>query len=327
MLNEFYKRINLNTELKNISERICQLYKIGDYIKDEVILIGYEDFNYILTTSKAQYCVKIFNKDRTMEEIRSYITRIKMVSNLDINTPKPLQVSNIYLQIIEFNNIQYRVCVFEHIDGKSFYELKAMPSDDEIKSIVQQMSKIHNLKLKPEFIYDPCTITNFQKEYDSKKKYLDSKYSKLFSELSMRFKNIELDKLPQCFIHGDIIKSNIMKDTNGSVWIIDFASSNYLPRIVDLAVAACDLCLNSNNKEDTIRKTHLMLSEYQKYAKLTEYELEVFPLLYDLANAIGILQICYLNNFAPISEEDKFWLKESEKGLNFSDLDFWNSIL
>lgn len=52
-----------------------------------------------------------------------------------------------------------------------------------------------------------------------------------------------------------------------------------------------------------------------------------FLLLYDLANAIGILQICYLNNFAPISEEDKFWLKESEKGLNFSDSDFWNSIL
>ncbi len=71
----------------------------------------------------------------------------------------------------------------------------------------------------------------------------------------------------------------------------------------------------------------MILEEYQKYNKLTDYELDCFPLFYDLANAMGILQISYLNSLGETSEEDKFWLTESEKGLSFSTQDFWKSII
>lgn len=167
----------------------------------------------------------------------------------------------------------------------------------------------------------------FYKRIWKKGKYLDAKYNSLFENLTKRLKNVKLDNLPTCFIHGDIIKSNIIKDKEGKLWIIDFAVSNYLPRIVDLAVTACDICLNSNNKNKTIESTRMIINEYQKYNKLTNYELECFPLFYDLANAIGILQISYLSRFKETSKEDKFWLEESEKGLNFSNENFWNQII
>ena len=61
MLREFAKRINLNTDLDNISKEICNEYNLGQYISDTIIEIGYEDFNYILETSSGKYCVKIFN--------------------------------------------------------------------------------------------------------------------------------------------------------------------------------------------------------------------------------------------------------------------------
>ena len=48
---------------------------------------------------------------------------------------------------------------------------------------------------------------------------------------------------------------------------------------------------------------------------------------YDLANAMGILQISYLNSLGETSAEDKFWLTESEKGLRFSTPHFWKSII
>ena len=35
--------------------------------------------------------------------------------------------------------------------------------------------------------------------------------------------------------------ATVMKDNNGKLWIIDFAVSNYMPRIVDLAVSSCNL--------------------------------------------------------------------------------------
>ena len=58
MYQEFYDRINLNTNLENISKEICKKYNLGEYISDELILVGYEDFNYTLNTTKGKYCVK-----------------------------------------------------------------------------------------------------------------------------------------------------------------------------------------------------------------------------------------------------------------------------
>ncbi len=60
--------------------------------------------------------------------------------------------------------------------------------------------------------------------------------------------------------------------------------------------------------------------------KLTDYELEQFPLFFDIANAMGMLQISHLNTLGESSEEDKFWYDESEKGLKFSDKEFWKDI-
>ena len=150
-------------------------------------------------------------------------------------------------------------------------------------------------------------------------------YKKL-SELLIRFKDVDMKKLPHAFTHGDIINTNVMKDNNGKLWIIDFAVSNYLPRIVDLAVSSCNLCLNPESIKETRSKTKMILKEYEKYNKLTDYEKEVFPIFFDIANAMGILQISYLISQGEASEEDKFWYNESEKGLEFSDNNFWNGI-
>jgi len=59
-LQDFDKRINLNTGLENISKEICTIYGLGDFVSNEIIPIGYEDYNYYLTTSDNKYCVKIF---------------------------------------------------------------------------------------------------------------------------------------------------------------------------------------------------------------------------------------------------------------------------
>ncbi len=63
-------------------------------------------------------------------------------------------------------------------------------------------------------------------------------------------------------------------------------------------------------------------NDNRKYNKLTDYEKEQFPIFFDIANAIGILQISYLSTLLETSEEDKFWYDESEKGLAFGDFDF-----
>lgn len=327
MLEDFYERINLKSELSDLSKVICEKYNLGQYISEELILVGYEDFNFILSTSTNKFCVKIFNKARTYEDVRKYIDRIELANSLNINTPKVYNCDNSTLCDIVLNDTKFRLCVFQYIDGKSFYDLNEIPTQAEIKNIIEQMAHIHNAKLESDFIYDKWTITNFVKEYEEKGKYLDNKYNKIFESLVHKITNVKFEKLPTCFVHGDIISSNVMKDSRHKLWIIDFAISNYLPRIVDLAVTSCNLCLNPESIDKTIESTKMILAEYQKYNKLTDYELECFPLFYDLANAMGILQISYLNSLGETSEEDAFWLSESEKGLSFSTPDFWEIII
>lgn len=327
MLKEFYDRINLKSDLTDLSKIICKKYNLGQYISDEIILVGYEDFNFILTTNIGKFCVKIFNKDRTYEDVKKYVDRIELANSLNINTPKVYNCNNSILCEIVLNDTKFRLCVFEYIDGKSFYDLNKIPTEVEIRNIIEQMAHIHSAKLESDFIYDKWTITNFIKEYEEKGKYLDNKYNKILRSLIDRIASVKFEELPTSFVHGDIISSNVMKYNNNKLWIIDFAVSNYLPRIVDLAVTSCNLCLNPESIDKTIESTRMILDEYQKYNKLIDYELECFPLFYDLANAMGILQISYLNSLGEASKEDEFWLAESKKGLSFSTPNFWKSII
>lgn len=326
MEEEFLNRINLNTDLSNISKQICKEYDIGEYVSDSIITVGYEDFNYILETTTGKYCIKIFNKERTDEDCKNYVDRIELASNININTPKLCKSNNKSELDIEWEDVKYRLCVFEYINGKSFYDLGITPNESEIKEIIRQMAIIHKAILKSDFIYDKWAIINFEKEFMDKRQHINEKNYNKLNELLNKFRKIEINKLPHAFTHGDIISTNVMRDDNDKLWIIDFAVSNYLPRIIDLAVSACNLCLEPNSIERTKSKIMMILNEYEKYNKLTDYEKEVLPIFFDIANAMGILQISYLLSKGESSEEDEFWYNESEKGLEFSDKEFWNEI-
>lgn len=177
-LQDFNKRIELNTDLKNISQKICESYNLGEFISNELITIGYEDYNYYLTTSNEKYCVKIFSKIRTKEDIKNYLDRIRTVANSEINAPKPLIVNSDITLSLDYEDNHYDICVFEYINGKNFFELEEKPSKDVIKEIARQTAMINNLDIKPDFIYDTWAIINFEKEYKQKREYLSDSYKR-----------------------------------------------------------------------------------------------------------------------------------------------------
>ena len=326
-LQDFNRRIELNTDLKNISEQICSKYNLGEFISNELITIGYEDYNYYLTTSKGKYCVKIFSKIRTNEDIKNYLDRIRVVANSNINAPKPLFIDEDIFYSLDFENNHYDICVFEYINGKNYFELNQKPNKEEIREIAKQTAMINNLDIKPEFIYDAWAIINFEEEYKRKRIYLEDYYQKEFDNLLKELKCIDFDKLPKAFVHGDIINTNVMKDNNSKIWIIDFAVSNYLPRIIDLAVISCNMCLDESSKQTTIDNITTLLTEYNKYNQLTEYELETFWTFYKLANAMHILQPIFIAKTEEDSEENQYWLNEGKVGYSYSDSKSFSKIL
>lgn len=320
-MENFFERIDVNASLKEISRLICSKCGLDSYISSQIIEVGYEDFNFIIETNKQKYFIKIFNKNRTNEDCSNYMDRIKLSNNIGINAPKIISFDS-----IDIEDKKLKFVILEYIDGKSFMDLGTMPNETEIKEIIRQMANIHRAELKSDFIYDTWTITNFTNEFNQKGNCLDEQYYKRFKELSDKLQEVDLSKLPHSFVHGDIISSNVIKDNDNKLWIIDFAVSNYLPRIIDLVVTGVNLCLDPNSRENTIKNFKLIISEYEKYNKLTDYEKQIIPLFYDLGNAMGILQINHLKQNNDYSDEDEYWLKVSEEGLKFSNKGFWNEV-
>lgn len=320
-MEDFFERIDVKSSLSEIAREMCLKCGIDDYVSSQIVEVGYEDFNFIIETKTQKFFAKIFHKGRTSKDCSNYMDRIKLSNTIDINTPKTIMFDS-----IRIDDKDLKFVVFEYINGKSFLDLEEMPTETEIKEIIRQMANIHRAELKSDFIYDTWTITNFTNEFNNKGKCLDEQYYNRFKDLSDKLQKVDLSKLPHSFVHGDIISSNVIKDENDKLWIIDFAVSNYLPRIIDLVVTGDNLCLDPNSRENTMKNFKLIIDEYEKYNKLTDYEKQIIPLFYDIGNAMGILQINAIKQDGEYSDEDEYWLKVSEKGLEYSDEQFWSEI-
>lgn len=307
-MNNFQKRIGYDGNLEPLLSKISEDFKIGEYLSHSIVTMGYEDFNLILKTNKGNFFVKIFAKFRNEKECYRYINVIESILKAGISHPLLYKSSQGYLYQIKMDKTIIRLCIMEYIDGKTFYELKKDPTNGEIRFIVKQAALINKVKIKPDFVYDNWAITNFLEQYDKKAKYLDKENKKLISPLAQTFKSLSIKTLPHCLAHGDITKTNTMKDKNGRIYIIDFAVSNYYPRIQELAVLICDLLSKNNYKK--------VLDEYQKYIKLTSDEIKKLPLYVKLAHAMHVLcgtyeKVVNKNN----SAENEYFIKIGRAGL------------
>ena len=98
-MNDFEKRINLNFPLEILSKEICKNYNLGEFIKNELIKIGYEDYNYILTTNTGKYVVKVFSNLRTDEDCQNLADRASIPKKFNVSSPNIFDVNgkNLYI--------------------------------------------------------------------------------------------------------------------------------------------------------------------------------------------------------------------------------------
>ena len=316
-MNNFDKRINLNVPLKDLSLIVCRQYNLGKFIDNKLIKIGYEDYNYILTTSKGKFVVKVFSNERTDEDCIHLAERASVPIEYGLSCPKIYKVDNNALAIVSLKDNKYRLIVMDYIEGNDFFTLKQLPNDDEIKLIAQELAKLNQIQYNPPFIYDKWAIINFAKEYENYKDILDKENQSELEKVYQMFENVDFSKLKYGYVHGDIIETNVIKDSNGkSLYFIDFSVANYLPRIVDIAVTICDLCLNLDDVNVSKQRIKEFLSSYESISSLSKYEKECLKVFLLTHQANTILQTTkekkILNND---SQENESFLRKSKFGL------------
>jgi len=233
-----------------------------------------------------------------------------------VSIPKLYKSNQGYLHILKIGQLTLRMCVMDFIDGKDFFTSKIQITKKDGLLIAHQASLINSINIKPKKIYDSWAVTNFQLEFKKKSQYLDSDDLKLIEPLLEKFQNLEIATLPHCFAHGDIIRTNVIKDKNNKIWIVDFSVSNVYPRIQELAVLACDILFNKDNKKESEQNLKDALEEYQKITKLTSKELLSLPTYIKLAHAMHVLCATYekkANNNN--SKENEYFLDIGKSGL------------
>ena len=315
-MDNFKKRINLNTSLSELAKNVCEKYKLGEFKSCRAIKIGYEDFNFILTTDSDKYVVKVFNKNRTDEDCENLAKRASLPYEKGFSCPKIYKCGRKLVYMGDINGNKYRLLVMEYINGKDFYSLQKLPTDFELEEIAHEMAKLNNIKFNPPFIYDLWAIVNYEKEYEKNIHLIKGKDKKFLDKALTLFKSVDFSKLQYGFVHGDIIKTNVLKDKSGKLYFIDFSVSNYLPRIVDIAVTIGDLCFDVNNANETKRKIQLFLNAYESRAKLSDYERECLGKFLYCHQAITVLEttrekIVENNN----SDENELYASDSKKAL------------
>lgn len=305
----YYNRIDTIEDINILSKLVCEEYELGVFKDTYVIEIGYEDFNAVITTSIGKFLMKVFRNSRTDKEVEECINRSYMAFENNVKTPKIYKNSkNELISIIEYLNSRFRLCVIEYIDGNNFFELNKKPTLEELRKIVDIASNLNKIDYRPNFIYDTWAITSFCNEFEKKKEYLEEKYLNIIEPIYNKFKEFDYDRLPKAFVHGDMMSTNLMLDTNDDIWVIDFSVSNYTARLNEIVVICDDIAVVPGEKEESERRIMIAFDEWCKKVNATQFEKESFKMSFDVANAINILNPLYEIATGNDSEETKMHL-------------------
>ncbi len=315
-MKDFQKRIGFTGDISPILKQVVRDYRLGTYLSYKVIPVGYEDFNLIIKTSHGKYFLKIFAAYRNKENCERYIEIITKALAYGVQHPKFLKSSQGTLYETRREKLPVRLCVMQYIDGKSIYHLKSGLNPNEQKFLIKEAALVNKINLKTKFIYDSWAVSNFLKEFKKKRKYLDAVSKKVFDRLAKEFSELRIAALPHCLVHGDIIKTNVLRSKTGRIFIIDFSVSYYYPRIQELSVLLCSCLFDEKHPEKITKQRNFSIREYQRYIQLTNKEKIAFPIFCDVAHAMHVLQATYESRVRHNkSRENAYWLKLGKIGL------------
>lgn len=311
-MEKIYSRIGSKIDLKKLSVEICKVYDIGKYFEHKIIEnVGIDDLSYILCTDKSKFLVKVINHNKTIKEINQFIKKNNIIAKNTIQAPRIILNNGHHIYSTEINGLYINCCIIEYIEGNDLYTIGKRISKDDIDKLIDIIIPMHKIQDKLKIDYDEYCFMKINEVYKKTSCKIPQKLKNEVQIFLEEYKKIDFNKLPLCFVHGDLISSNIMKDKNGKLWLIDFFESGTGIRILDIVKILNGVLFLYYDKENSKELEKYFLNKYQDYSKLTEYELKVLPTLRKADSYVGLMLGEY-NLLMEEKRETKFWLKNDE---------------
>jgi Ser/Thr protein kinase RdoA (MazF antagonist) len=305
-------RLKYDGDLAPVVQRICDAYGVGTSTNHSVIDMGYEDCNVIIDTEQDRFMAKMFAKTRTPDDISRYAGIMQKVIEAGVHHPELISTVNGEMVYMDSG---ITLVLMRFVEGKTFFELGRIPDDDERKAILEQAVKINAIDYEPPYLFDSWAIPNIKTVLERVQQYIEPDDLELVLSVIEQYEAIPGDELPHCFVHGDIIKTNLVKADDGGIYVLDFSVANRYPRIQDLAVIAANL-LHDENGSSLKERCEQIAEEYSQLNPLTAQEREhlyAYALAGVAMEFMGSHQEKYINGND--SEETDYWFNLGREGL------------
>jgi Ser/Thr protein kinase RdoA (MazF antagonist) len=306
-------RLPYDGPLDPVVEALCQAYDLGSPESFEVIALGYEDCNVRIQTQRGRFVAKMLSKLRTQDNRDRYIQTIQRVADAGVSHPKLHTTEDAH---ISFTTNGITMVVMDYIDGQSFWAADRLPNDGELRDVLKQASIINSIPYHPAYCYDSWAVPHIRQLYDRVRQFVAPEDLRLAEAAISGYEEIPIDELPHAFVHGDFTKANVMTSTGAKVYILDFAVSNWFPRIQELAVIAANLLHSDTAPISLKERCKKVATGYQVFAPLTDLEvgsLYAYALAAVAAEFLGAFQERDINGIA--TEETESWMQLGRNGL------------
>jgi Ser/Thr protein kinase RdoA (MazF antagonist) len=305
-------RLNYTGDLEPVIQRLCDAYGVGTSTHHSVIEMGYEDCNVIIDTEQDRFMAKMFAKTRTPDDISRYTGIMQKVVEVGVHHPELISTAS---GEMVYTDSGITLVLMRFVEGKTFFELGRIPNDEERKAILEQAAKINNIDYEPPYLFDSWAIPNIRAMFERVQQYIDPADLPLVSKAMEQYEAIPVNELPHCFVHGDIIKTNLVKADDGGIYVLDFSVANRYPRIQELAVIAANL-LHDEAGASLKERCEQIVEEYSQLSPLTSQEREhlyAYALAGVAMEFMGSHQEKHINGND--SDETAYWLRLGREGL------------
>lgn len=311
-MKKIFERIGKEIDLKQLSQEICKVYQLGEYCTHTIIEVGIDDLSYYLWTKKGKYVVKNLNIDKTLKEVDRFIKQYDIIMRNSIKAPNLLLNHGKHILLTELEGILIHSCVMECIDGQDLFSSKKRITNIEIDQLVEIMIALHHIKDKLEIEYDLWSFMKFDKVYQLVKPHIDK--TQEMEKLLQKYKQINFSIFPTCYIHGDLISTNIMRSQKGELSLIDFTSSGTGIRILDIVKVINSVIFNYEKIGESKEQIEYFLEQYQKKEKLSKEELGYLPFLLQVDSHTSVMLAEYEKEKNQIdNQENEFWIANDKK--------------
>ena len=252
-------------------EQFLSGYPLGRLNSFQGIEDGIENTNYAFNTLQGDFILTIFESIEK-QELSAYLDLLMFLSGQDFPCPKPQP--------------NWKQCLYSCLANKPAAIFKRLPG-----ASLRQVSAFHCREVG--LILARLHLTSQQCDFSKSNRrdghWLLSSASKATSafnpehqaliedELQTQVKYFSAD-LPESVIHADLFRDNVLFDGDRLTAVLDFYSACRDFRILDLAIAINDWCVEDSgtfNRE----KMKALVSAYQSQCPLTTKEQQLMPIM------------------------------------------------